>query len=106
MNSSFSLRRFGVIRRISSAALVGVLRGVERGELVAEGQRVAVLLDDGADVVALERHRPREERSGHRVAAREPLVVAVDRDRLVEAGHEHDAALRPCHTGPCARTHS
>ena len=46
MNSSFSFSRFGVISRISSAAVRGVLRRVERRELVAERQLVAVLLDE------------------------------------------------------------
>ena len=64
MNSSFSFRRFGVISRISSPRWCGVLRRVERRELVAERQLVAVLLDQVADVVAVERHREARERSG------------------------------------------
>ena len=36
----------------------GVLRGIEGGQLIAEYEPVAVLLDDLADVVALERNRP------------------------------------------------
>ena len=49
-------------------AVRGVLRRIERGQLIAERQAVAVLLDDVADVVALERHRPLGPRSGDRVA--------------------------------------
>ena len=55
MNSSFSRSRFGVIRRMSSAAVRGVDRRVEGEQLVAHRQLVAVLLDERADVVALER---------------------------------------------------
>ena len=45
-----------MISRISSAAVVGVHRRVERRQLVADRQLVAVLLDQRGDVVALERH--------------------------------------------------
>ena len=53
MNSSFSRRRFGVISRMSSAVR-GVDRRVEREQLIAHRQLVAVLLDERAHVVALE----------------------------------------------------
>jgi hypothetical protein len=46
----------------------GVLRRVEGRQLVVERQFVAVLLDEIADVVALERDRKSGKRSGHRVA--------------------------------------
>ena len=37
------------------------LRWIERGELIAERQRVALLLDDRSDVVALQGNREVEE---------------------------------------------
>ena len=43
MNASFSLRRFGVISRISSARWSVCIGRVERRELVAHRQLVAVL---------------------------------------------------------------
>ena len=52
-------------------AVVGVHGRVERGDLVAHRQLVAVLLDELADVVALERDGEPGERTGHRGARRE-----------------------------------
>ena len=72
----------------------GVSRRVERGQLVAERQLVAVALDDVGDVVALERFGERHERSAHHVARRELGRVVVDRQRLVVAGHHEDAVVR------------
>ena len=74
--------------------MVGVARRVERGQLVAEHQPVAVLLDDVADVVTFERDRPLGERSRDGVARREGRVVVVDRRRLLEAGDHDDTAVR------------
>src|SRR6185312_15857884 len=75
-------------------AVRGVLRRVERGELVAEGQLVAVFLDDRRDVVALERDRHLDERAAHGVAVRPRLLVAVDRGRLLVAGDQPDVPER------------
>jgi xanthine/CO dehydrogenase XdhC/CoxF family maturation factor len=83
------------------SALGRVLRGVEGGKLVAECQLVAVLLNQVADVVTLERHR--EPRTRHRVAIGprrrvridlEGLVVARDHDNVMERLALH-RALRP-----------
>ena len=49
--SSFSLRRLGVISRISRARWLVCIGRVERRQLVAERQLVAVLLDQLGDVV-------------------------------------------------------
>ena len=94
MNSSFSLRRFGVISRISSARWSVCTGGSKRRQLVAHRQLVAVLVDERADVVALERDREAGERSGDRVARRERRGVVVDRDRLVVAGDHHHVVVR------------
>ena len=75
-------------------AVRGVDRRVEREQLVAHRQRVAVLLDERVDVVALERHREAGERPGGRVARRERRGVVVDRDRFVVAGHHHHVVVR------------
>ena len=75
------------------AAMVLVLRRVHRGDLVAEGQLVAVGLDEVADVVALEGHWEPGERPGHRVARREGGRVGVHRDRLGVARDHHDAVV-------------
>ena len=79
--------------------VVAVLRRVHGRDLVAERELVPVLLDQRVHVVAsLERDREAGERSGHRVARREGLGVAVDGARLVVAGHHVDAVLRlPVH---------
>ncbi len=66
-----------------------VFRRVHRQDLVAEGQFFAVLLDELADVVALEWDGEAGERTRHGVARRERGGVGVDADRLVVAGH-HD----------------
>ena len=72
----------------------GVLGRVERGQLVAERQVVAVLLDDLADVVAFERHREPGERSDDRVAVRERRGVVQHRHGFVVARHHDDAVMR------------
>ena len=53
MNSSFSFSRFGREEAHQQPAMIGVLRRIERQDLVAHGQPVAVLLDEIADVVTL-----------------------------------------------------
>src|SRR3546814_17404591 len=58
------------------------------------GHLVAVLGDDVADVVTLERYRERVEGAHHRVHRRERVGVAVDLVGLVVAGHCPDAQLR------------
>ena len=67
---------------------------VERRELIAERQLVAVALDDVAHVVALERLGEPHERPAHHVARREGRRVVVDRERFVVAGHHEDAVVR------------
>ena len=94
MNASFSLRRFGVISRMQQSALVGVLGRVERRQLVAERQVVAVRLDDLADVVALERNRDLDERPAHRVAVRPRLLVVVHGGRFFVPRDEPHVPLR------------
>ena len=85
-----------------------VVRRVERGELVAERQLVAVLHDDVADVVALHRDGELDERPADHVARRvgpgrqvvlgERGGVAVDRHRLGVAGdHVHAEVRLPPH---------
>ena len=73
--------------------LRGVLGGIERRQLVAERQPVAVQLDDLADVVALERNGPLGERSGHGVAVREGDGVVVHRHRFLEPGDHDDTVM-------------
>ena len=74
-------------------AVRGVDRRVEREQLIAHRQLVAVLLDERADVVALERHGETGERPGRRVARRERVGVVVHRDRFVVPGHHHHAVV-------------
>jgi hypothetical protein len=74
--------------------VVTMLRGVERGELVAHRELVAVLLDERAHVVALERDREAGERTGHRVARRKRRHVRVDGAGLVVTGHHHHVVVR------------
>ena len=57
-------------------AVRGVHRRVERRQLVAERQLVAVLVDERAHVVADEGDGEPGERSGHRVARRERVAVS------------------------------
>ena len=71
-----------------------VLRRVHGGQLVAEGKLVAVLLNEVADVVALERDGKAREGAGHRVARRERRRVGVDGHRFVVAGHHHHPVIR------------
>ena len=94
MNSSFSLQALRRDQPHQQRAVRGVHRRVERRELVAHRQLVAVLLDERADVVADERHREAGERPGHRVARRERRGVVVHRDRLFVAGDHHDVVVR------------
>ena len=85
-------------------AVCRVVRRVERGELVAEGQLVAALHNDVADVVALHRDGELDERSADHVARRvgprrqvvlrERGRVAVDRHRLGMAGDHVHAEVR------------
>jgi hypothetical protein len=63
MKSSFSFSRFGDQAQEQSAVR-GVLRRVHRRQLFAEDELVAVLLDDVADVVALEWDRELPARHG------------------------------------------
>ena len=46
MNASFSLSRFGVMSRISSPRCAVCTGGIERRELVAHRELVAVLRDE------------------------------------------------------------
>ena len=72
MNSSFSLSRFGVMRRMRSARCAVCLGGSKR-QLIAERQLVAVRLDELGDVVALERDGEPGEGSGDR-GGRRPVA--------------------------------
>ena len=73
--------------------MIGVDRRVERRELVAHGELVAMLRDELADVVALERDRKARKRTGHRRAGGEGLGVAVDGHRLVVSGDHHHVVV-------------
>ena len=64
-------------------AVRGVLRRIERREVVTQRQAVAVLLDELGHVVALERHGEAGERARHRVRRRERGRVHVDGARLL-----------------------
>ncbi len=75
-------------------AMRGVLRRVERRQLVAERQLVAILLDEFADVVAFQRHRESREGPRDRIARRKCCSVVEDLHRLVVAGHHDDAVVR------------
>ena len=72
----------------------GVHRRVERRQLVAERQLVAVRVDHGAHVVADDWDRELHERPADRVARRERGRVAVHRDGLVVAGDQVGALVR------------
>jgi hypothetical protein len=65
----------------------------EGGQLVVEGQLVAVPLDQLADVIAFERDRESGERAGHRDARRERRGVVEHLDRLVVPGDHHHAVV-------------
>ena len=71
----------------------GVLGRVEGRELVAEGQVVAVGLDDLGDVVAFEGHGELGEGTDGRVAVREGGLVVVDLDGFVVAGDHVDIVM-------------
>ena len=75
-------------------AVRGVLGRVERGELVAERELVAVLLDELGDVVALDRDREPGERSGDGGARRPDGLVVVDGDGLLVARDHPDVVVR------------
>ena len=71
-------------------AMGGVHGRIERWQLVAERQLVAVLVDDPADIVTLEGHCELHEGAGDGVARRVGRGVVVDRHGLLVAGdHEH-----------------
>src|SRR5262249_44338697 len=67
---------------------------IEARQLVVERNPIAVLLDDPADVVALERHRPLGERSRYHVGVRERVGRAVDLEDLLVARDHHHALMR------------
>src|SRR5271154_826771 len=95
MASSFSLRRLGVISRINRERWLVWWR-IERGQLVAERQLVAVLLDQLGDVTvspAFEAHRKTGERSGHRGARRPRFGVIEDGAGFFPAGHHRDVVV-------------
>ena len=75
-------------------AVVGVHRRVERRELIAHRQRIAVLGDDVGDVVAVERHRKSGERTGHRRARRERGDVVEHGVGLLVTRHHHHVVMR------------
>ncbi|MDR7289363.1 hypothetical protein J2S38_002426 [Mycolicibacterium senegalense] len=63
---------------------------IERRQLIAERQFVAVLLDEGGDLfgaASLQRNREARKRSGDRQAGREGLLVVVDLHGFFPAGH-------------------
>ncbi len=93
MNSSFSRRRFGVIRRMSSARCAVWIGGSNVSSWSLIGSSLTVLLDERGDVVALERHGEPGEGPGRRVARRERVGVVVHRDRFVVPGHHHHAVM-------------
>ena len=75
------------------APLRGVPRRIERRQLIAERKHVAVLLDDPAHVVTLERDGERREWARHRVARREGHRVVVHRHHFLEARDHEDAVM-------------
>ena len=77
-------------------AVVGVGRRIERGQLVAEWQLVAVLLDQLGDVTVsptFEAYRKAGERSGHRGARRPRLGVVQHGAGFLPAGHHRDVVV-------------
>ena len=77
-------------------AVVGVGRRVEGGQLVAERQLVAVLLDQLGDVTVaptFEAHRKAGKRTGHRDARGPRLGVVEHSAGLVPAGHHRDVVV-------------
>ncbi len=74
-------------------AFLRVIGRVHRDHVLVHRQLIAVAIDQAADVVPLERHRERGERSDHRVARGEGVDVAVDLARLVVAGHRDHAVM-------------
>ena len=77
-------------------AVVGVGRRVEGGQLVAERQLVAMLLDQLGDVrvpQTFEGYRKAGERAGHRNARRPCLGVVEHGAGLVPAGHHGHAVV-------------
>ena len=75
------------------SSVVGVRRWIEGHEVLVHRQLVSVLLDEHADVVAVERDGKPGEGTGHRVARRERRGVVVHGDRLVVARHRHHAVV-------------
>jgi hypothetical protein len=75
-------------------AVCRVHRRIERRELVAERQLVAVLLDELADVAPLEQDGEPGEGSRHRVARRERLGVVVHHRRFLVPRHHVHAVVR------------
>ena len=73
--------------------VIGVYRRIQAGQLIIEGQFVAVLGDQFGDVVALEGNGKTRERPGDRRARREALAVVVDRDGFLVAGDHHDVVM-------------
>ena len=90
-------------------AVVGVGRRIERGQLVAERQLVAVLLDQLGDVTVsptFEAHRKAGEWSGHRDARRPRFGVVEDGAGFFPAGHHGDVVVIFLGTGHCCRSDS
>jgi hypothetical protein len=75
------------------ASVLGVLGRVHARKLVAEGQFVAVLLDQVADVVPFERDRKTGERPCCLGGRREPRGVGIDGPALIEPGHHHHVVM-------------
>ncbi len=78
-------------------ALGRVLGRIERRKLIAEGEVVAVGLDDLGDVVALEWDGELGEGPDGRIAVRERDLVVIDLHGLVVAGHHVDVVVRLLH---------
>ena len=103
MNSSFPRSRLGVIKPHEQGAVIGVPGRIQRGQLVAHGELVPVLLDEGADVVALQRDREpgngpvtevHEEKVSASLYTGDHLVVPGDHHHIVVGLRRH-RALRP-----------
>ncbi len=75
------------------ASVLGVLGRVHARQLVAEGQFVAVLLDQIADVVAFEGDREAGEGPRCLGGRGEPLGIRVDGPALLEPGHHHHVVV-------------
>jgi hypothetical protein len=73
--------------------VVGVGRRVERDDLVAHRDRVAMRIDQLADIVGLEQHGESGEWPGHRHAGRKGRRVAEDSQCLVVTRHHDDVVM-------------